>query len=321
MVKLERLRSFIAEKGFDWEILGAALDLPFDFTQTAIWDYPALACAAAGGADSDAIEVVVLASFCSTLSIRLVDDILDDDPVGFHVRWGAGRTANLALAFEAIASMLIERLAIPHDRRRRIQEAVLRGGLNTSFGQDADFTGVKSEIDYWRITRLKTAPLFETGFEMGSVLAGADDELILQMMDFGKELALHIQISDDMSDAMAVPARDDWTRPLNNLAMHYAMTVDHPDRSRFIDLAPCVHEPSALKKAQEILGQCGAMSYCVWNLIENYKKLVALYEAMVLKDRTPIYGILHNLASTLQGLLESAGATTAEARGLLLAQD
>jgi len=53
------------------------------------------------------------------------------------------------------------------------------------------------------------------------------------------------QLHDDLDDALAVPAQPDWRRPRNNLLTLYALTVDHPERERFIELlkAPGIRQP------------------------------------------------------------------------------
>ena len=59
------------------------------------------------GAD-DAIALPAVAAIaCLQISIILVDDILDDDPRGAYHRLGAGRAANLGLAFQAAALKLL----------------------------------------------------------------------------------------------------------------------------------------------------------------------------------------------------------------------
>jgi hypothetical protein len=63
-----------------------------------VWDYPAAACQAVGG-DAWAGLPGAAAVFCSLISIHLVDDILDEDPKGDYHKIGAGRAANLGLAF------------------------------------------------------------------------------------------------------------------------------------------------------------------------------------------------------------------------------
>ena len=72
------------------------------------WEYPLLACRAVGGKDEQALPGAGVI-FCLLYSIHLVDDLLDQDPSGLHHELGEGKTANLALALQAAAGLLIER--------------------------------------------------------------------------------------------------------------------------------------------------------------------------------------------------------------------
>ena len=260
----------------------------------------------------------VLAIFCSTLSIRLVDDILDEDPKGRQHLWGIGRTANLALAFQALGSLLIEECDVPAQAKARIRTLFLMGSIGTSYGQDLDALGAKDEADYWRIVEAKTPPLIASAFEIGAVLGGADDALVKQMAEFGHEYAMIVQITDDLGDALESPAKDDWKRPLNNLAIHYAMTVEHSERQAFRDLVPQVEAPEALDEAHAILARSGAISFCTWKMLERFRGLTSLFDAMRLKDKKPVGELLHKAAVAPQSLLQAGGASADDARASLL---
>ena len=181
------------------------------------------------------------------------------------------------------------------------------GSIGTSLGQDLDVLGVKDEADYWRIVEAKTPPLFASAFEIGALLGGADDRLAKQMAEFGHALAMQVQITDEIADALDAPAQADWKRPLNNLAIHYAMSVEHAERQAFLDLIPRVQEPDALAEAQEILVRSGAVSFCAWHMIEQFRTLGRLFDAMDLKDEKPLRDLLHDVAEAPQSLLEAGG--------------
>src|SRR6185295_11217552 len=89
-------------------------------SESAVWEYPGLACRAVGGREEAALSAGA-AVFCSVASIRLVDDILDEDPRGDYRILGAGRAANLALAFQAAGHLLLDLPGIPSGIRRGLQ--------------------------------------------------------------------------------------------------------------------------------------------------------------------------------------------------------
>src|SRR5262249_3436724 len=81
-----------------------------------VWDYPGIACKAVGG-DAATVLPAAAAIFCSLISIHLVDDMLDLDPKGDYRRLGAGKVANLALAFQAAGHRLLDSPALPASTR------------------------------------------------------------------------------------------------------------------------------------------------------------------------------------------------------------
>src|SRR5215210_2465670 len=139
-----------------------------------VWDYPAAVCEAIGG-EARAGLPGAAAVFCSLISIHLVDDMLDDDPKGDYHRLGAGRTANLGLAFQAAGHLVLDDPGIEPRVRAALHASFARMSVGTAFGQDMDSRELRSEEDYWRTVGAKTPPLFGAAFRMGALLAGADD--------------------------------------------------------------------------------------------------------------------------------------------------
>jgi geranylgeranyl pyrophosphate synthase len=123
-----------------------------------------------------------------------------------------------------------------------------------------------------------------------------------------------IQVSDDLGDALEIPARADWRRPTNNLALLFASTAEHPERERFEQLASHVYnDEAALAAAQEILVRCGAVSYCVLKMTELSTQANEWLARTPLADRKPIETLLASQARPLARLLRRAGFSMAEA--------
>jgi len=98
------------------------------------WEWPILACQAVGGEASQAIPGAA-AIACMYISIILIDDMLDDDPRGEHLRVGCGQAANMALAFQAAAFRAIEQAEISAERRAAIVSSLAWLALGTAAGQ------------------------------------------------------------------------------------------------------------------------------------------------------------------------------------------
>lgn len=277
-----------------------------------IWEYPFAACQAVGGEPEAALPGAA-AIFCSLASIHLVDDMLDEDPYGDYRKLGAGNAANLALAFQAAAHRLLVDAAPDAATSADLQTSLAGMALATAFGQSLDAQPVSGEEGYWQVVQAKTPPLFGAAFYIGARLGGAPAPLAEQLEDLGGLMGQFIQVSDDLGDALETPARADWQRPTNNLALLFASTAEHPERERFEQLASCVYsDETALAAAQEILARCGAVSYCALKMTEISAQARERLARTPLAHRAPIETLLASQARPLERLLQRVGFSTAE---------
>jgi geranylgeranyl diphosphate synthase type I len=271
-----------------------------------VWDHPASACRAVGGGTEAALPGAA-AVFCSLISIHLVDDLLDDDPKGDYHRLGAGRAANLALAFQAAGHLLLEGSGASPRVRANLHASFARMSIGTAYGQDLDARELRSEEEYWRTVEAKTPPLFGAAFRIGALLGGAPEPVADGLEVLGGILGRFIQVSDDLSDALQTPATADWLRPSNNLPILYAMTAEHPARERFLELSARPDDPEALAEAQRILLKSGAVSYCAFKLMEISQEARDVLDRLPLRDSEPVEQILAAHLRPLHKLLESVG--------------
>ena len=160
---------------------------------------------------------------------------------------------------------------------------------------------------YWAMADAKTSPLLAGGLRMGAASAGADDATIAQFHRLGSLLGRFIQISDDLGDALETPAKPDWSRPRNNLALMYAADVDHPDRDEFRRLMTKVASPPALEAARQILVRCGAVAFCVERQLGLARVTVDHLNAMSVKSPAPLLRLLFRLSRPLRVLLADGG--------------
>lgn len=289
-----------------WPQMSDLIDRAVHREGISVWDYPVLACQAVGGTEEQALPGAS-AVLCSVISIHLVDDMLDDDPRGDYHRLGIGPTANLALAFQAAGHRLLDDPVFDPRLRSSLQAIFAGMSLATSYGQSLDAQVLKSEQEYWRTVESKTPPLFAAALEMGALLGGAPAETAKRLAHFGHVLGLFVQVSDDLSDALQVPARADWKRGSNNLPILYALTAEHTEREEFRQLVSHVDDPEALALAHKILLRCGAVSYCAFKLLEFAREARSSLSRIPLKDPEPVSRILDLHMRPLHKLFESVG--------------
>lgn len=289
-----------------WPVMVEMIERATHQEWRSLWDYPFIACRAVGAADEAAIPGAA-AVFCSLASIHLVDDMLDEDDRGQYRKYGAGPTANLALAFQALAHQVLDEVADP-EVRAALQTSVARMAFDTAAGQNLDATWqVRDEAGYWRVVEAKTPPLFGSAFFLGALLGGASHELAEGLERVGRQIGRFIQVSDDLADALKAPAGADWRRRNNNLALLYALQADHPERERFARLADAVDDPEVLAEAHQVLVRSGALSYCVLRLIEAARQARESLDRLALPCPEPVVRLMELQLKPLERLFRVAG--------------
>jgi len=270
------------------------------------WQLPVLACRAVGGDEARALPAVG-AIACIKLGFILVDGILDDDPEGFHRPMGVGRAANLGLGLLAAAFALIERSEAEMATKTAVTASLAQMALGGAAGQELDVQNRPGEENYWKVVRAKGSPFYASSLEIGALVGGAEAALARGLYDLGVTFGEMVQVYDDLEDAFKTPANPDWRRGYNNLPILYALTADHPRRERFARLLPRVDDPQVLDEAQRILINCGAVSYCIYHLVQRYQTSQRLLQQLPLADPTPMIELLEAQVAPLREWLHTMG--------------
>jgi geranylgeranyl pyrophosphate synthase len=280
-----------------------------------IWDYPAAACEAVGGPPETALRGSA-AILCSLISIHLLDDMLDEDPEGDYHRLGPGVTANLALAFQEAGHQVLEDAVLAPQTRSALQATLSGMALATAYGQSLDVRELRDEEEYWQVVSTKTPPLFAGAFALGALLGGAPPDAVSRLSRLGGLLGLCVQVSDDLLDALRTPAAADWSRRPNNLAILYAMTAEHAERTAFLELSARTADAAALAAAQEILVRCGALSYCIFKMLEILGEARDVMASLALPSPEPVARLFDAHTEPIHRLFEAAGAPDGVSRFL-----
>ena len=295
----------------DWDEMQAVIER-LSSGKPPDWQLPVLGCESVGGKRENAVPAVA-ATACLLISIVLVDDLLDDDPRGEYHRIGAPATANLALAFQAAGMEAIAQSEVSSSVKIAVIGSLNQMMLATAFGQYKDVQNPADEEAYWQLIRGKSSPFFGAALHVGAFFGGAPHDIAEQLKQFGFIYGEMIQIHDDLNDAMAVPANPDWILGRSPLPILYAQVVEHPDRSRFLDLRKNISNPDALSEAQSILIHCGAVSYCVDQLLRRYQSARDILENISLVNREGLEGLLDEVIQPVRKLLATIGVDQPEA--------
>jgi geranylgeranyl pyrophosphate synthase len=271
-----------------------------------LWEFPVLACQAVGGEEASALPAAAAIS-CLQLGLILIDDMLDSDPRGAYRELGHAAAANMAFAFQAAAFRALTDAPVEKARRDALCAVLAQMTLTVALGQYLDARNLDTEDEYWRVAETKSAPYFGSALQLGALLGGASPDAAKPLYDIGFLVGVGINIYDDMMDALATPAKPDWGLGRNNLAILYALTADHPERAELEALRAQVDDAQMLDAAQRILIRCGAISYCVYHIIQRHQAARQLLNSIPLPDPQPLRGLLADQSEPLVRLLESVG--------------
>jgi len=274
------------------------------------WKLPVIACQAAGESPEKAIPASA-ALACAQLSIILVDDMLDDDPRGEYRRIGYGNASNFAIAFQAAGMDALIGSDANASIRLEALDSLNRMMLTTARGQELDIQNPADESAYWRVVENKSAPFFGCAIYLGALLGEADISAARELEKLGKLYGEMIQIHDDLNDSMAIPANSDWLQGRKPLPILFALSVDHPDRARFAELYANISVGNALAEAQEILIRCGAVSYCVDQLLRRYQAGQDLLNRIPLPNKEIVVSLMETVVAPVWKLFEEMGLSSA----------
>lgn len=270
------------------------------------WQLPIIICQAVGESPANAVPASGAVA-CAQISIILVDDMLDDDPRGEYHRTGDGRAANLALAFQAASMDALIQSQASSSIRLEALRSLNKMMLTTAHGQALDIQNPVDEASYWRVVETKSAPFYGCAFHLGALLAEASNDIAGSIEQLGRLYGEMIQIHDDLNDTMAVPANPDWLQKRNPLPILFARIVEHPDRVRFMELYQNISEEGALQEAQAILIRCGAVSYCVDQLLRRHQRAEQILKNTPLQNRMAIDSTMEELMAPIWKLFETLG--------------
>lgn len=276
----------------------AACQTPHD------WLLPVIASESIGGTAEQVIPAVTAVG-CSQISIILVDDMLDEDPRGEYHQIGEPVAANLALAFQAAALEAVEQSKTAETMRLRALCSLNQMTLTTAFGQHWDVQNPANETAYWGLIETKSAPFFGTALYLGALLGGASPKTADQLQQIGRFYGEMIQIHDDLNDVMATPANPDWIHGRSPLPILFAQQVPHPEQERFLHLRQHITDPACLAEAQNILIRCGAVSYCIDELMNRYQNARNQLQTIPLSNIAKIEKLLEIIMNPVKGLFAS----------------
>ncbi|MBN1230946.1 MAG: polyprenyl synthetase family protein [Anaerolineales bacterium] len=232
--------------------------------------------------DIDDLLPGIAALSCLHASIILMDDILDEDIREYYHQIGFPQAANAALILQACSHLIVESAELQENTRIPIHKSLFTIAHNTGLGQQLDSKKLVGEEHYWKVTKLKSGSFFAGCFQIGAILAGTELQKQIWMKRFGELIGEIVQVHDDVKDTMQTEhgVSQDWQQKRYPLPILFAVSVNHPEKERFMQLHAGEITPDSLDEAREIILRSGALSYCLDQILRKYQAGLHLLDEM-----------------------------------------
>jgi octaprenyl-diphosphate synthase len=224
----------------------------------------------AGGRGGAALKLAAAVEFIHTATL-LHDDVVDSSQlrrgkVAAHLIWGAPSSVLVGdFLFARAFELMVETGSLRAlDILARASSIIAEGEVlqltrahDLNLGQDT----------YLEIIRAKTAELFAASAEAGAVAAGASEARVMALRDYGENLGLAFQLTDDAldysgaADTLGKNAGDDFREGKATLPLLLAIARSGPREAAFWERAIGRLEQTEadFRRARELILGSGAL--------------------------------------------------------------
>jgi len=262
-----------------------------------------LSCQAVGGDWRRALPAASAIELVHGFSL-IHDDIEDKSdtrrhrPTVWHL-WGVAQAINTGDAMWALSRLSLARLSgwgYDSCTVLRVGELLAQTCLALCTGQYLDLAfevrQAVSMADYERMILGKTAALFSASPVAGAILGGAGEPVVSAYRDFGRELGLSFQITDDILGIWGDPvitgksAASDLLEKKKTFPVLYAL---HWEQKRgHNDLGPIYARPTIssgdLSIILALLDRCGAREYARSRAWQHQQRALGYLDAALVRD-------------------------------------
>jgi len=165
-----------------------------------------MACDSFGGKIKDAMPAALAVEMFHNFTL-VHDDIMDGAEIrrGKETIWNIWGEDTAILVGDTMFAMAVEYLLkAEHPRNKLLLEAFLKVAKEVCEGQQLDMNFEDEEgttiPEYLSMIRLKTAVLIATSLKIGAIMAGASEEDIDHIYEFGINIGTAFQLKDDLLD-------------------------------------------------------------------------------------------------------------------------
>ncbi len=260
---------------------------------------PILAIMTCEALDGDAQKVMPFAAACEVMHnwILIHDDIEDKDRVrrdkpAVWVKYGTDHGINVGdmMAHKVFELILRSRLYGVDDRTTlKLISVIVDTTIKTAEGQALDMNlrknNAPTEKQYMDMVTGKTAHYLTVPMVGGAIVAGADNELVKKMINFGMFAGPAFQIADDLLDLTEGKGRKEIGRDIKEgkrslLVVHCLQKCNSSERKKLLEILNKPAEKttdSDVNYAKELFKKYHSIDYAgkkAEDLIKNSKKVI-----------------------------------------------
>lgn len=237
-----------------------------------------IACAMACRAHARAAVPAAAAWAALNLSLRILDDLQDQDrPDGLWSTVGADRAFLYSAALRELASSLVAAAAeSPAQARLEALADVSRTLLRVGHGQERDLRGTDADVKgLWAVIQDKSGELFALACRLGCKLAGANAAATEALSRYGFHLGIALQLLDDLASVLPSEQYRDLRHGRTRFPLHMALTLAGQG-SELADLTS-TPPPWPVERISELIRSHGAGELTLWTAgQERDRALLAL---------------------------------------------
>jgi geranylgeranyl pyrophosphate synthase len=251
---------------------------------------------------------------CLGHSAKMTDAVMDGDDIPDITARNNnkdGIAANYAIMLLGCAGLFVGE-SIPKEKDQALVHHEISKALpELCTGQHLKLSVGRSEEKYWEAITRGNAAFFSLAFFLGVFFGGnreIAEKLNKKIKKLGEPIARFVQIGDDLGDVFESKDLVDWKEGQASLPILYGFNGQYPEKDRFLELYPKVHsDPEALNEARQILVRSGAIVFCYYHLIENYKQIKQCIKDLNPPDPEPILAMANLTIEPLRQDLKQHG--------------
>jgi geranylgeranyl diphosphate synthase, type I len=300
-----QVRDHVARLVPDWPEARTALGQILDRPLTPLALLPLASAGAVGG--DPALAVPVAAAWCVVnVSIRLFDDLQDQDrPRGYWAELGVPRASNLAAGLLALSYRVLGANTWPERRHRAVTQLWSDELIRLAAGQDADLRGdARTLDDYWRMIAEKNARAYAMACGCGALAATDEVDAVAACHGYGYQLGIGLQLLDDLEGLWQPDGAGDLAAGRLTLPVLYGLEVEHPRRAELEAVVGGGRLAAEVDRVRDILDAIGTRRFLMWAALRQRDRA---FDALALLPPSAGKIALHAYGAMFFAPLEMSG--------------